>query len=372
MRFIAVGILVSASWLSAHAVEKPLDSRQVLATMEKVADWQLAHLDPVSSIQIYREETTEPRSWQQAAFYAGLTELAQRSSSPRFRNAVLDHGRKANWRLGERKYHADDHAIGMSYLWAATNGAGADAIAPLRRRFDEILATPPRVGLDAESETSCWDRWCWCDALFMAPPVWIGLSVATGDAHYANYAHAEFKATKDYLYDPQEHLFYRDSRFFKQRDSEGRKLFWSRGNGWVFAGLVRVLSQLPANDPSRPMYETLFREMAAKLRTLQKTDGYWSPSLLATKGAPPESSGTGFFVYGLAWGIDVGLLDRAMYEPAVQKGWRALTNAVHADGRLGFVQQVSDRPEHVTRDDTQFYGVGAFLLAGAAILDLSQ
>jgi unsaturated rhamnogalacturonyl hydrolase len=343
----------------------------VLALSEKVADWQLAHLEPVPSITFMREETRSPRSWQQGAFYAGLTELAQRSRSPRFREAVLAHGRGTQWQLGDRKYHADDHVIGQSYLWASAHGGGAEAIAPLRRRFDEILAQPPKVDLNANATLSCSDRWCWCDALFMGPPVWVGLSAITGDARYAQYAHAEFKATTDYLYDRDAHLFFRDSRFFESRDAAGRKIFWSRGNGWVFAGIVRVLARLPQGDPARRYYETLFREMAAALRTLQKPDGYWAPSLLAgAEGTPPETSGTGFFVYGIAWGIRAGLLDRATYEPHVQAGWSALQKAVHPDGMLGSVQQVSDRPDQVAPRDTQFYGVGAFLLAGSAVYDL--
>ena len=339
--------------------------------MERAADWQLAHLEPVASIKVMRDETSSPRSWQQGAFYVGLTALAERSKSDRFREAVLSHGRSTKWQLGDRRYHADDHVIGQSYLWAAAHGAGPEAIIPLRLRFDEVLATPPRVGLIVDSQPPCWDRWCWCDALFMAPPTWVGLSSSTGDPRYANYAHAEFKATADLLYDREEHLFFRDSRFFDQRGSNGRKLFWSRGNGWVFAGLARVLSLLPPNDPARPTYETLFRQMAAKLKEVQKTDGYWAPSLLADPtGTPPEASGTGFFVYGMAWGVKAGLLDRSSYEPTVTRGWRALEKAVHTNGMVGWVQQVSDRPEHVSADDTQFYGVGALLLAGSAVYDL--
>jgi rhamnogalacturonyl hydrolase YesR len=344
---------------------------QVLALMESVADWQLAHLEPVETIQVAREESRSARSWQQGAFYAGLTALAERSQATRFQQAILDHGRSVGWQLGERTYHADDHVIGQSYLWAAAHGAGPEAIAPLRTRFDAILAAPPHVGLAVDSAPPCWDRWCWCDALFMAPPVWIGLAAMTGDSRYATYAHAEFRATTDFLYEREEHLFYRDSRFFAQRDAAGRKLFWSRGNGWVFAGLARVLTVLPSQDPVRPEYEQLFKAMAARLAALQKPDGYWAPSLLAsTESTPPESSGTGFFVYGTAWGIRAGLLDASTYEPVVRRGWRALEEAVQPDGRLGWVQQVSDRPDRVTATDTQFYGVGAFLLAGAAVRDL--
>jgi unsaturated rhamnogalacturonyl hydrolase len=344
-----------------------------LSIMEEVADWQLAHLDRFDYIGSMREETSSPRSWQQGALYAGLTALAERSSQPRFREAVFSHGQRTGWQLGDRKYHADDHVIGQSYLWASRNGAGSKAIEPLRQRFDEILAVPPTVSLDVESSPSCFERWCWCDALFMAPPVWVGLSAATNDPRYAKYAHAEFQATVDYLYDDEESLFYRDNRFFRQRDAAGRKLFWSRGNGWVFAGLARVLTSLPPDDAARPMYESLFEQMAARLKSLQKPDGYWAPSLLANAGdTPPESSGTGFFVYGLAWGIRAGLLDRATYEPAVRAGWNALVRAVQPDGMLGYVQQVSDRPDEVAQRDTQLYGVGAFLLAGSAVYDLER
>ena len=136
---------------------------------------------------------------------------------------------------------------------------------------------------------------------------------------------------------------------------------------------MRILDTLPANDPNRAYYVGLYREMAAKLKAIQKADGYWSPSLLADpEKTPPESSGTGFFTYGLAWGVGAGLLDRAEYLPAVTKGWDALTRSVHPDGKLGWVQQVSDRPDAVAYEDAQYYGVGAFLLAASAVHDLQS
>jgi rhamnogalacturonyl hydrolase YesR len=118
--------------------------------------------------------------------------------------------------------------------------------------------------------------------------------------------------------------------------------------------------------------EFLFREMAVKLKTLQKSDGYWPPSLLGPENSPPETSGTGFFVYGLAWGVRRGLLDAADYRPTIDRGWAALSRAVASDGRLGWVQQVSDRPDKVAEADTQYYGVGAFLLAASAFAALQS
>jgi rhamnogalacturonyl hydrolase YesR len=205
----------------------------------------------------------------------------------------------------------------------------------------------------------------------MAPPVWIALARATGDERYLAHADAEFWATTDYLYDKEDHLFFRDSRFFAQRDSAGRKIFWGRGNGWVFAGLARILDDLPADDPSRPRYEALFRQMAARIVTLQGEQGYWPVSLLEPQ-TTPETSGTGFFVYGLAWGINHGLLSAAQYRPAIDRSWRALTGAVKPDGKLGWVQRIGAAPDQVGPDDTQLYGAGAFLLAASEVARLSE
>jgi rhamnogalacturonyl hydrolase YesR len=192
--------------------------------------------------------------------------------------------------------------------------------------------------------------------------------VVHGAARVAR-ARASDRSATAVLFDPAEALYFRDSRFFERRDEHGRKLFWSRGNGWVFAGLANMLEALPADRPDRVGIEKLFRQMAERLKSIQKPDGYWAPSLLGPENSPPESSGTGFYVYGLAWGVNHGLLDPVEYRPAIVSGWQALTRVVK-DGRVGWVQQVSDRPETVNEGDTQFYGVGAFLLAASAVAQL--
>jgi rhamnogalacturonyl hydrolase YesR len=372
MKALAVVLALVASTTGAAAEPARKD---VLKLAAKVADWQLAHLDG-AHVTHQKEESRDPKSWEQGAFWVGMTHLADVSGEKRFRDAILAMGRANQWQPGARIYHADDHVIAQSYLWAARHGAGAEAIAPLRERFDAILAAPAIVHLSfyippgGYGDTECLRRWCWCDALFMAPPAWLELARQTGDRRYADFALAEFWSTTAFLYDPAESLYFRDSRFFERRDDRGRKLFWSRGNGWVFAGIANMLAALPADHPDRVGLEKLFREMAEKLGSLQKPDGYWAPSLLGPEDSPPESSGTGFYVYGLAWGVNHGLLDAAEYHPAIVRGWQALARAVAKDGRVGWVQQVSDRPETVNEADTQFYGVGAFLLAASAVARL--
>lgn len=338
--------------------------REPIRIATRLAEWQLGRLTP---------ETADPRSWEQGVFWAGMTALADAGGPPEIREAIFRMGRATEWLPGERPFHADDHVIAQAYLWAAKNGAGPAARAPTREAFDYIVRNPPRLTLafvvppSGYEDTECLKRWCWCDALFMAPPAMIELSRQTGDPRFRRFAMREYWATTDFLYDPAERLFYRDSRFFDRRDDKGRKLFWSRGNGWVFASMPRIIPLLPKGSADRVRLEGLFREMAGRLRELQKPDGYWGPSLLAPEDSPPESSGTGFFTYGMAWGIRAGLLDRAEYEPVVRRGWSALVQSIQPDGRLGWVQQVSDRPENVSPTDTQFYGVGAFLLAASEV-----
>lgn len=361
---------------SVQAGAAPFARAEVLRLAEKVADYQLATMAAGYVPPNTSRDTADLKGWVQGALFVGLRDLADRSDNPAYRQAILARGLANQWELGKRFYHADDHVIGQSYLWAARHGGGDAAIAPLRQRFDAILAYPPKVGLEHAEYTDprgvdCDQRWCWSDALFMGPATWFELSAVTGDPKYAAYARKEFAATTDFLYDREEHLYYRDSRFFARRGPNGEKVFWSRGDGWVLAGLARIIPLLPPGDPDRARMETIFKEMAAKLKAIQKPDGYWSPSLLSDPAKSlPESSGTAFFTYGLAWGVKAGLLDRAVYEPTVRKGWSALTRAVHPDGKFGYVQPVSDRPDSVGYEDTQFYGVGAFLLAATAVADL--
>ena len=190
---------------------------------------------------------------------------------------------------------------------------------------------------------------------------------------YLNFAVTNWWRTSDYLYDKDEHLFYRDSKFFDRREPNGRKLFWSRGNGWVMAGLVRVLQYLPATHPTRKRFERQFKEMAGKVSVCQQADGLWRASLLDAESFPAkESSGSAFFVYALAWGINEGLLDRKQYEPAVIKGWDALGDCVATDGKLTHVQPAGSAPKHFDLGATEVYGVGAFLLAGSEVCRLTE
>jgi len=328
--------------------------------MQHVADWQLAHPDT----------NDPPTTWLLGAEDAGLMALAGIAGDPKYREAALSAGEANAWGLGPRFFDADDYCVGQAYTELYFLYRENQMIAPLRERLDTILAKPSDVASLEFTPAESLDRrnWSWCDALFMGPPTWLRLYAATGDERYLDFAVTNWWRTTDYLYDKDEHLFYRDSTYFNKREANGQKVFWSRGNGWVMAGLVRVLEYLPANHPDRPRFEQLFKEMAGKILTLQQPDGLWRASLLDPEDFPAkETSGSGFFTYALAWGVNQGLLDRMTFEPAVRQGWAALVDCVAANGKLMDVQPVGSNPKSFAADSTAPYGVGAFLLAGSEV-----
>jgi len=371
MRAIApAGLLLFASAASASADTQ----QQILSAMERVADWELAHPGTASQPR-NSAQASAPLGWIVGAFYTGLTALADRSANSKYADAIYSLGEQQGWKLGPRPFHADDTEVAQHWIWAYGKKHDPRMIANVRQRFDSIIAAnvPDSLLMVPASNSlgGCFRRWCWCDALFMAPPGWVAFSQVTGDPRYQAYADKEYRATTALLFDPDQALYYRDSSYFGKKGAAGEKIFWSRGNGWVYAGLARILTLLPANSPSRPYYQDLFLKMSRKIVTLQKADGSWAPSLLDPRpDTPPETSGTGFFTYGLAWGVQTGLLKEARYRAAADRGWSVLTKAVETDGKLGWVQQVGSQPDEVGPDHTQPFGVGAFLLAGGAMYDL--
>jgi rhamnogalacturonyl hydrolase YesR len=183
----------------------------------------------------------------------------------------------------------------------------------------------------------------------------------------------EWSITSGKLYDPAQHLFYRDASFLHAHEQNGKSIFWSRGNGWVMAGLVRVLEYMPKDDPLRPKYVQQLQQMAAAVAPLQGSDGLWRPGLLDPEAYPlPENSGSAFITYALAYGVKEHLLDRKRYLPVVTRAWAGLLSHVYADGRLGCIQPIGAAPGAYTATSSYVYGVGAFLLAGSEIYRLAH
>jgi rhamnogalacturonyl hydrolase YesR len=330
----------------AGNLSSALTPASIKAAMRKVADWQSSRIIDSPS-----------QDWTFATLYAGLLSASDTLNEPRYRDIVLRVADHYEWKLGPRETHADDQAIGQSYLWLYSQTPDSYRIRSLRTQFDSVMHLPDDPAKPV---------WWWCDALFMAPPVWSGLANVTHDAKYLDYMDHEWKVTDSLLWDQQEKLFFRDSNYFDKREKNGKKVFWSRGNGWVMGGLVRVLESLPANDPRREFYKNKLRQMADSVAKIQGPDGLWRSGLLDAADYPyPEISGSAFFVYAMAWGIDNQVLDAKRYNPVVKSGWAGLVNHIYADGRLGDIQPIGEKPGAYTQGASYVYGVGAFLMAGS-------
>jgi len=207
----------------------------------------------------------------------------------------------------------------------------------------------------------------------MAPPVWSRMYAATGDRKYIDYLDEEWAKTSDRLYDTKEHLYFRDSTYLTRTEANGKKMFWSRGNGWVMGGIVRTLQYLPEDDPARAKYIEQLKEMAASLAAIQSPDGLWRAGLLDSSDYDlPEVSGSALITFALAAGVNHGWLDQKVYRPVIEKAWVGMLHHVYADGRLGCIQQTGAEPQPFKASSSYTYGVGGFLLAGSEIRQMHR
>jgi rhamnogalacturonyl hydrolase YesR len=355
--------LLAAISMQATYARKKLTPDSVLKIMDRVASWQLREWQ--------QHGRKHPRwDWTMGACYTGYVALGQVSHNSIYLDDMRDIGDSLKWNTGPNRTTADDYCVAQMYAQLYPVYQQPEMIARFKAQADSIIAKPHTESLEWKNNIAR-REWAWCDALFMAPPAFAYLSTATGEPKYLDFASKMWFKTTDYLYDKDENLYYRDSRFFNQKEANGKKIFWSRGNGWVMAGLVRMLDNMPAHYPQRERFEELFRQMAEKIAKLQSKDGTWHAALLDPKSYPvKETSGTGFYCYALAYGINNGLLPYDKYHKVVENAWKALMTSVHKDGKLGSVQQIGEKPETVTENDTEVYGVGAFLLAGSEMYKL--
>lgn len=344
-------------------VDPPIFSPDYIkTTMKKVVDWQLKH------------PKHKPTDWTNGAFYSGVFAAYETTGSTEILDSLMALGERTGWQPGPRYDHADDIAICQTYINLYRLKKDRRMIQPTIDTVQKMSRVP---GHEIQKNGISW--W-WCDALFMAPPVLAQLGKTLNDPSYYTLNDSLFRQTYKLLYNESEHLFARDGSYLwnaageGKRESNGKKIFWSRGNGWVMGGLVQLLNELPASHPSRNGYVTLFRQMSERLLALQQPDGLWRSSLLDPDAYPGgEGSGSGFDCYALAWGVNQGILDRKTYLPAVQKAWTGLTTLVSPEGRVGWVQPIGGDPRrNFNADSWEVYGTGAFLLAGSEVIKLKN
>ena len=364
-KIFSIILLLTFSVLVVFAGDKKKDKlfkdSYIKKTMTKALDWQLKH----PKHQLY--------DWTNGAFYAGVFAAYETTGSKKIWKALYEMGEDNQWKPGPRLQHADDHAICQTYIDMYRIAGEKKMIEPFEATMKKFMATPYQPqGIQKIT-------WWWCDALFMGPAAFVKLGITTGNDEYLKLTDKLWKETYYLLWDKNEHLYARDIGYKwnepgieARKEANGKKVFWSRGNGWVMGGLVRTLSELPKDYPNRDFYVQNYKEMAARIVELQQEDGLWRASLLDPESYPGgEASGSGFYVYALAWGINNGILDKETYLPAVKKGWVGLNGLIQPDGRVGWTQPIGADPrKNFNAESWEVYGTGAFLLAGSEVIKL--
>ncbi len=334
--------------------------KNIESRMLSVAKWQLAN------------PNHELWDWTNGAFFAGVFAAYETTKSPELMTAMLAMGEKNGWKPGPRFDHADDIVISQTYIDIYRIKKDKKMIQPT---IDSVNRIKTEKSTQAEKNGITW--W-WCDALFMAPPTLAKLAKTTGDKSYLDLNDKLFQETHDRLFNKEESLYARDASYLVnekgegKREANGKKVFWSRGNGWALGGLVRLLKELPKDYPKRGFYLTQYKAMMERIASLQQPDGLWRSSLLDPDSYPGgEASGSGFHTYALAWGINNGILPRDKYLQVVKKAWTGLNTLVHPDGKVGWTQPIGADPKrNFNTESWEVYGAGAFLLAGSEVVKL--
>jgi len=362
--FIVFAMLINLLSVSVKAQEKDIfKADYIKSTMLKVADWQMNHSN--------KKRLTD---WTNGAFYVGVFAAYQTTKSETLLDSMMAMGERMEWLAGRRYDHADDYAISQTYIDLYRVKKDKKMI---QCTIDSLKKMSTVPGNEVKNKGITW--W-WCDALFMAPPALAQLAKTLNDPSYLVLSDTLYRQCYRLLYNTEEHLFARDASYLwdangnGKKESNGKKLFWGRGNGWVIAGLVKYLKEMPKNYEGREFYVTLYKEMADRLLSLQQADGLWRTSLLDPAAYPGgEGSGSGFNCYALAWGVNQKLLDKKTFLPAVKKAWEGLNTLLTAENKVGWVQPIGGDPRrNFNAESWEAYGSGAFLLAGSEVIKLKK
>ena len=356
-----VGLALTSSVAAFSATTK--QSKEVRAIIDKVNTyWQSNNAPEVRAF------------WDNAAYHTGNMEayfLTGNDAYREYSEKWAEHNQwkgaksndRANWKYSYGE--SDDYVLFGDWQICFQTYADLYNILPDDKRIRRA-----REVMEYEMSTPKHDYWWWADGLYMVMPVMTKLHKITGNKQYLDKLYEYITYSDSIMFDPEENLYYRDGKYVypKHKSANGKKDFWARGDGWVLAGLAKVLKDLPAEYEHRKFFEDRYRNMADAVVNSQRPEGYWSRSMLDEEHAPGyETSGTAFFTYGLLWGINNGYLNDPKYLDAAQKGWNYLKNvALQKDGRVGYVQPIGEKAipgQVVDSKSTANFGVGAFLLA---------
>lgn len=331
---------------------------------------------PDSGASIVGRKTWPSNIWTRGVYYEGLIALYKIDPQKEYYDYAVSWSEAHDWnfRDGVTTRNADNQCAGQTYI-------ALYEIDPQPKRITNI-----KTSIDSMMATDKVDDWDWIDAIQMAMPVYSKLGRIDGDTAYfermyAIYNHSKNIEGENGLYNPEDDLWWRDADYDPPyQEPNGEDCYWSRGNGWVVAALVKVLEDIPEDEPHREEYLNDLKAMLAALTKVQRKDGFWNASLHDPDNyGGPETTGTALFTYGMAWSLNNEVLDSATYYPVVAKAWNALLeDALHPNGFLGYVQSTGKEPstgQPVTYDkepDFEDYGLGCFLLAGSEVYKMNN
>lgn len=358
--------------LSASAQQLPEKSESMRA-LTAVNDYFMRKYANIT-ISSFVNGVVRPSSiWTRGVYYEGLMNLYSVAPREEYYAYAVKWAEFHEWsyRNGPTTTNADDYCAGQTYIDLYRLSPDPERIRKVKANLDMLVNTP--------TDTD----WDWIDAIQMGMPVFAKLGVTLNEPAYFEKMWELYDHTRNIdgggLFNEQDGLWWRDARFKPPfREPNGEDCYWSRGNGWVYAALARVLDEIPADEAHRQAYVDDFLAMTRALVACQRPDGFWNVSLHdPTNFGGIETSGTALFVYGMAWGVRTGLLDRDQYLPIIARAWNGLIeNCVMDNGFLGWVQGTGAAPtdsQPVTADkapDFEDFGIGCFLLAGAEVCKL--
>lgn len=342
--------------------------KDVLKLARKVNNYFMSqNPEPEKPTFVKRERSSN--LWTRAVYYEGLMALYSADNNKKYLDYTDRWASFHKWtaRTSVNNTNADNQCCEQTYIdrYNMTN--------------DPVMIAPTKINLDFQISTGRKDYWWWIDAIQMAMPIYAKYAKLTGERKYLDYAMDCYRDTRDRrgLFNISEGLWWRDSTFkAPHKEPDGKNCYWSRGNGWVYAALVRVMETISPDDPYYLELQKDFTLMTHAIVKCQREDGFWNASLVSTNYAGPEMTGTALFLYGLSWGISNGILDAQEYRPICDKAWKAIASCVYPNGFLGYNQGTGSGPQagqpvtFTSIPDFEDYGTGCWLLGAIAYMNL--
>lgn len=365
-------VFVAVSTLAQSALQpESILQKMQLANSYFMNKWP----DPGKSIVTNKERPSN--IWTRAVYYEGLMGLYSIDPNQKYYQYAVDWAEFHKWgfRSGNESRNADDYCCGQTYIDLYNIDQKPERITNVTVCMDNLIAIP-------ESDAD----WSWIDAIQMGMPVLAKLSKLTGDEKYYDKMQSMYLYTRNShgdngLWNPKDGLWWRDKDFDPPyTEPNGEDCYWSRGNGWVYMALARVMDITEGQTKYNKGYLKDFKTMSKALAKIQREDGTWNVSLHDPDHfGGMELSGTAMFIYGMAWGMNNGILSEKKYRPVVEKAWTALVEeCLHENGFLGFVQGTGKEPKdgqpvnYDHQPDFEDYALGAFLLAGMEMYKLES